>query len=213
MNQTLLVAKNLGRRKLRAFLMLIAICIAFFLYGFLECFNSAFHSGENSAAADRLVTVNRINFTMPVPVNYAGRISTVPGVSAVTYQSWFGGYFQDQRQPMFMFAVDPESYLAVYPSVRMSAEQRRAWISNRTAIAVGKTTAAKYRWKVGDRVPIASNIYSRKEGVRRRCCVLRSRRHGTRGTGADAPRLLRRKRDLRARSGQHDHLLYDLRAA
>ncbi|HYM23015.1 MAG TPA: hypothetical protein VEU08_07400, partial [Vicinamibacterales bacterium] len=91
MNQTLLVAKNLGRRKLRTALMVIAILIAFFLYGCLVCFNDAFHASERSAAADRLVTVNRINFTMPLPVNYAQRISRVDGVRAVTYQSWVGG--------------------------------------------------------------------------------------------------------------------------
>jgi putative ABC transport system permease protein len=166
MNQAMLVAKNLSRRKLRTSLLLVAIFIAFFLYGALECFNRAFHSSENSGAADRLVTVNRINFTMPLPVNYAGRVRTVDGVTAVSYQSWFGGYFQDQRQPLFMFAVDPSSYLDVYSGIQMPAEQRRAWLANRTAIAVGKTTAAKYGWKVGDRVPIASNIYLRKDGAK-----------------------------------------------
>jgi putative ABC transport system permease protein len=166
MNQALLVAKNLGRRKLRTTLMLVAIFIAFFLYGTLECFNRALHSSENSASADRLITVNRINFTMPLPVNYAGRIRQVEGVTAVTYQSWFGGYYQDPRQPLFMFAVEPESYLAVYPAMQMPPDQRRAWLSSRTALAVGKTLAAKYHWKVGDRIPIASNIYIRKDGGR-----------------------------------------------
>ncbi len=166
MNQAMLVAKNLGRRKLRTFLMLVAIFIAFFLYGALECFNRAFHSSENAASAERLVTVNRINFTMPLPVNYAGRVQQVPGVRAVTYQSWFGGYYKDQREPLFMMAVDPATYLAVYPSVQMPAEQRRAWLANRTGLAVGKTTAAKYGWKVGDRIPISSNVYMKKDGGR-----------------------------------------------
>ncbi len=166
MNQALLVAKNLSRRKLRTSLMLVAIFIAFFLYGALECFNRAFHSSENSGAAERLVTVNRINFTMPLPVNYAGRVRQVEGVTSVSYQSWFGGYYQDQRQPLFMFAVDPVSYLEVYSGIQLPAEQRRAWLTNRSAVAVGKTTAAKYGWKVGDRVPIASNIYLRKDGAK-----------------------------------------------
>lgn len=166
MNQAMLVAKNLGRRKLRTFLMLVAIFIAFFLYGALECFNRAFHSSENSASAERLVTVNRINFTMPLPVNYAGRVQQVPGVRAVTYQSWFGGYYKDQREQLFMMAVDPATYLAVYPSIQMAPEQRRAWLANRTGLAVGKTTAAKYGWKVGDRIPVSSNIYMKKDGGR-----------------------------------------------
>jgi putative ABC transport system permease protein len=164
MNQGLLVAKNLGRRKLRTSLMLVAIFIAFLLYGALECFNRAFYAGEQSKAAERLVTVNRINFTMPLPVNYAERIRAVPGVTAVTYQSWFGGYYQDPRRPLFMMAVEPASYLQVYPSVHMPAEQRRAWLASRTALAVGRKVAERYGWKVGDRVPISSNIYSQKDG-------------------------------------------------
>jgi putative ABC transport system permease protein len=166
MNQALLVAKNLGRRKLRTSLMLVAIFIAFLLFGTLESFKHAFYSGEDSAAADRLVTVNRINFTMPLPVNYADRIRQVQGVKAVTYQSWFGGYYQDARQPLFMFAVEPESYLAVYPAIQMTPDERRAWLANRTAVAVGRVAAEKYHWKVGDHIPIPSNIYSKKDGGR-----------------------------------------------
>ncbi len=165
MNQALLVAKNLGRRKLRTILMLIAIFIAFLLYGVLECFNDAFHSSEKSASADRLVTVNRINFTMPLPVNYAGRVRAVDGVKAVSYQSWFGGYYQDAREPLIMFAVDPESYLEVYPDVTMPQAQRRAWLAGRTSLLVGRVVAEKYHWKVGDRVPVKSNIYVRKDGA------------------------------------------------
>jgi putative ABC transport system permease protein len=165
MNQALLVAKNLSRRKLRTLLMLVAIFIAFFLYGALECFDHAFHASETAAAADRLVTVNRINFTMPLPINYADRVRQVAGVKDVTYQSWFGGYYQDPKVPLFMFAVEPASYLAVYPAIQMAPEQRKAWLSNHTALAVGKKTAAQYNWKVGDRIPIKSNIYSRKDGA------------------------------------------------
>ncbi|MBS0394715.1 MAG: ABC transporter permease [Proteobacteria bacterium] len=166
MNQALLVAKNLGRRKLRTSLMLVAIFIAFFLYGFLECFNRAFHAGDNASAAERLITVNRINFTMPLPVNYAERIRQVQGVKAVTYQSWFGGYFQDTREPLFMMAVQPDTYLDVYPNLQMPPEQRRAWLATRTGLAIGRTVADKYHWKVGDHLPIASNIYSRKDGAK-----------------------------------------------
>lgn len=165
MNQALLVAKNLGRRKLRTSLMLVAILIAFFLYGCLECFDHAFHAGENSAAADRLVTVNRINFTMPLPINYADRVRHVAGVKDVTYQSWFGGYYQDPKVPLLTFVVDPESYLAVYPAIKMPPEQRQAWLASRTALAVGKAIADQYHWKLGDRVPIKSNIYARKDGA------------------------------------------------
>jgi len=161
MNNSLLVAKNLGRRKLRTSLMLVAILIAFFLFGCLESFNHAFYASENSAAADRLITVNKINFTMPLPVSYVARIRQVPGVMHATSQSWFGGYYQDPREPLFMFATDPQGYLDVYPMVRMASAQKQVWLTDRTALAAGRITAEKYHWKVGDHIPISSNIYSR----------------------------------------------------
>jgi putative ABC transport system permease protein len=163
-NHAQLVVKNLGRRKLRTILMLVAIFIAFFLYGGLETFNRAFHSQENSAAADRLVTVNRINFTMPLPISYVDRVRQTQGVVRASYNSWFGGYYREPREFLLTFAVDPESYLAVYPSMTMPAAQRQAFIKDRIALCAGKNVAAKYNWKVGDHIPISSNIYSKAGG-------------------------------------------------
>jgi putative ABC transport system permease protein len=68
MNDFLLIRKNLFRKKLRAILMLISIFIAFLIFGVLAGFERAFNAGENVAAADRLVVVNKINFTQPLPI-------------------------------------------------------------------------------------------------------------------------------------------------
>lgn len=164
MNYALLVSKNLGRRKLRTFLMLVAIFIAFLLFAALEAFLHGFNSGENSSAADRLVTVNKINFTMPLPISYVSRIEQVDGVVRATPQSWFGGYYQDPRNVVIMFATDPQAFVDVYPKMRMPDAERDAWIHNRVGLAVGRTVAAKYGWKVGDHIPISSNIFSRADG-------------------------------------------------
>ena len=164
MNQALLVAKNLGRRKLRTGLMLLALLIAFFLYGCLESFDRAFYASQNSAADNRLVSVNKVNFTLPLPISYGAQIGLVPGVSAVSYQSWFGGYYQDPRQFLIMFASDPAGYLAVYPNLQVTPAERTAWLADRTGLLVGRTVATKYHWHVGDHVPISSNIYTRAKG-------------------------------------------------
>ena len=164
MNHAVLVAKNLGRRKLRTFLMLVAIFIAFLLFAALEAFLHGFNSGENSSAADRLVTVNKINFTVPLPISYVGRIEQIDGVVRATPQSWFGGYYQDPKNVVLMFATDPQAFIDVYPTMHMPDAQRDAWVHNRVGIAAGRTVAAKFGWKVGDHIPISSNIFSRSDG-------------------------------------------------
>jgi putative ABC transport system permease protein len=164
MNYTLLVAKNLGRRKLRTGLMVFAIFIAFLLFGALEALLHGFNAGENSAAADRLVSVNKINFTVPLPISYLERIKAVKGVTHALPQSWFGGFFQEQKNVLFMFATDPDEYVSVYPNTSMPDAQRQAWVNDRIGLAVGRVTAEKFGWKVGQHIPISSNIFSRADG-------------------------------------------------
>jgi len=164
MNHVLLVTKNIGRRKLRTVLLLIAIFIAFLLFGALESFLQGFNAGQNSAAADRLVTVNKINFTVPLPISYVDRIRDLPGVTHATSQSFFGGFYQDPKNFLLMFATDPEAYLQVYPKIVLPPEQRTAWLNDRRGIAVGRIVANKNHWKVGDHIPISSSIFSRADG-------------------------------------------------
>src|SRR5262247_4420998 len=114
MNDLVLIRKNLFRKKLRAALMLVSILIAFLIFGVLAGFERAFNAGEDVAAADRLVVVNKINFTQPLPIAYFNRVRAVEGVRQVTHLNWFGGYFQEAKNFLIVLAVEPETYLDVY---------------------------------------------------------------------------------------------------
>jgi putative ABC transport system permease protein len=167
MNSLTLVRKNLFRRKLRAILMMVSIFVAFLIFGMLASFERAFNAGEDVAAADRLVVVNKINFTQPLPIAYFNRVRAVEGVRQTTHLNWFGGYFQDPKNFLIVLAVEPQSYLEVYgKDFDVPASAREAFLRERTGALVGETMANKWGWKVGDRVPIASNIFSQKNGSR-----------------------------------------------
>jgi putative ABC transport system permease protein len=164
-NDFTLVRKNLFRRKLRAALMIVSILIAFAIFGVLAAFYSGFTAGEDVAAADRLVVVNKINFTQPLPVAYYNRVRAVQGIRQVTHANWFGGYYQDPKNALVVFAVDPETYMDVYSrDFEISPDARAAFLRERTAALVGETMARKWGWKVGDRVPVGSNIFSQHSG-------------------------------------------------
>jgi putative ABC transport system permease protein len=167
MNDLLLIRKNLFRKKLRAVLMLFSILIAFLIFGVLAGFERAFNAGEDVAAADRLVVVNKINFTQPLPIAYVNRVRAIGGVRQVTHFNWFGGYYQDPKNFLIVMAVDPESYMQVYQDqIDIPADARQAFIRERTGVLVGETMLKKWGWKVGDRVPIMSNIFTQKNGSR-----------------------------------------------
>jgi putative ABC transport system permease protein len=167
MNDFVLVLKNLFRRKLRASLMLVSILIAFFIFGMLAAFERAFNAGEDVAAADRLMVVNKINFTQPLPIAYYNRVASVEGVRQVTHLNWFGGYYQEPKNFLVVLAVEPETYLSVYSDqVEVTADERQAFMRERTGLLIGETVAKKWGWKVGDRVPIISSIFTQKNGSR-----------------------------------------------
>ena len=166
MNDFDLVRKNLFRRKLRASLMIVSILIAFMIFGVLAGFYRAFTLGEDRAAADRMITVNKINFTQPMPIAYFNRVRAVEGVRQVTFANWFGGYYQDPKNFLMSLAIEPNTYFDVYRSeFDVPPDQLQAFMRDRGSALVGEKLASqKWGWKIGDRIPVASNIFSQKSG-------------------------------------------------
>jgi putative ABC transport system permease protein len=166
MNDLTLIRRNLFRRKLRAGLMIVSILTAFAIFGVLACFERSFNAGQDVAAADRLVVVNKINFTQPLPIAYANRVRAVPGVAEVTHANWFGGYYQDPKNFLIVMAVEPSTYLDLLSNdLDVTPQVRQAFVRERTSALVGDAMAKKWGWKVGDHIPIASNIFSQKNGA------------------------------------------------
>jgi len=164
MKDAYLIFKNLTRNRLRLILNTFAIFTAFFLFTLLGAVKGVFDAGVELSADNRLVVVNKINFTQSLPLAYYNKVKAIEGVKDLTYANWFGAYYQDQRKPMVGFAVDPETYLRVYPEVLLSPQARESWFKNRQGMVVGEAMATTYGWQVGDRVPISSNIFIQQDG-------------------------------------------------
>ncbi|MGE5235428.1 MAG: ABC transporter permease [Acidobacteriota bacterium] len=154
-----LILANLRRKKVRAVLTLGSFAIALFLFGILLAIRSAFNQGVEVAGADRLVVINKVSLIQPLPISYRDKILQVPGVKAVAYASWFGGTYQDERNFFPQFAIDPESWRAMYPEYVVPEEQWRAFLADRQGCIVGKGTADRFGWKLGDRIPIKGTIF------------------------------------------------------
>jgi putative ABC transport system permease protein len=167
MTNLVLIRKNLFRHKLRASLMIVCILTAFAIFGVLASIEHAVNAGQDVAAADRLVVVNKINFTQPLPIAYFDRVRAIEGVQQATHVNWFAGYYQDPKNSLVVLAVDPTTYMDVYGNeLDIPPEARQSFIRERTGALVGDAMAKKWGWKVGDHVPIASSIFTQKNGSR-----------------------------------------------
>jgi len=163
MTKTGFVIANLFRKKTRTTLTLLSIVTAFLLFGLLQAVYVMFSAGADFVGATRLITQSRVSFTQSLPLRLLPQIEAVPGVESVMYQQWFGGVWQENTQ-LFTFAVDPMRFHTVYPEWVMPEEQWKAFAETRTGMIAGKQLAERYGWKVGQKVPIGSNIFPQKNG-------------------------------------------------
>lgn len=154
-----LLVVNLFRKKIRTGLTIGSFAIAMLLFGLLVIVRFAFNQGVEVAGADRLIVMNRVTFIEPLPISYMDRIAAIPGVKSVTHATWFGGTYQDPKNFFPQFAVDPETWHAMYPEYLVPDDQFKAFVTDRQAAIAGVETAKRFGWKVGDRIPIEGAIY------------------------------------------------------
>jgi putative ABC transport system permease protein len=155
---------GLFRRKTRTILTLLSIFVAFLLFGLLHAVEVAFESGADSADAKRLLTTARYSIIEPLPSSYLRRIEQVPGVVGVAYADWFGAKYQNESNAFPVFAVDPARYLDMYPEFTVAPAHREAFAKTRTGAIAGQRLVDRFGWKVGQKLPIASEIHPKANG-------------------------------------------------
>jgi len=154
-----LVLANLLRRKVRTALTVGSFGVALFLFGILAVVRGAFRQGIDVAGADRVVVVNKVSIIQPLPIAYREQILRIPGVKDITYDNWFGGVYQDERNFIPQFAIDVESQRRVFPELVVPEDQWKAFVEDRQGAIAGEDTAKRFGWKVGDRIPIMGTIF------------------------------------------------------
>ena len=154
-----LLLKNAFRHKLRTGLTMVGLVVAICAFGLLRTIVDAWYAGVEGSSSTRLVVRSNISLTFPLPLNYAQRLRAVEGVQQVSWANWFGGVYITERNFFPQFAVDPPSYLALYPEYRIPDEQKLAFYRDRQGAVVGRKLADKFGWKVGDQIPLRGTIY------------------------------------------------------
>jgi putative ABC transport system permease protein len=154
-----LLLKNAFRHRLRALLTMVGLVVAITAFGLLRTIVDAWYAGVDATSSTRLVTRSAISLTFPLPLNYAERIKAVDGVSGISWANWFGGVYITERNFFAQFAVDPESYLALYPEFILTDNERTAFFRDRQGCVVGRKLARKFGWKLGDTISLRGTIY------------------------------------------------------
>jgi putative ABC transport system permease protein len=160
-----LIWATLWRKKTRTIFTLLSVIIAFLLFGVLETIDYAFANPSSGiTGADKLITTNKYSITLPLPFADAQQIRSVPGVAEVTWITWFGGYYQESENFVFALPIDTDTYFNVHKNeFIVNDEQMQAYRNTRTGALVNVALMKKFGWKVGDKVPLHSTIWTQKK--------------------------------------------------
>jgi putative ABC transport system permease protein len=154
-----LIYKNAFRHKLRSTLTALGIAVAILAFGLLRTIIDAWYAGVEASSSTRLVTRNAVSLVFPLPLAYKDKIAKVPGVTGVSYGQWFGGQYKDPKNFFAQFAVEPESFLDLYPEILLSEKEKEDFLQERNACIVGVKLAEKYGWKLGDTFRLTGTIF------------------------------------------------------
>ena len=154
-----LLLANLRRKKIRTTLTIGSFAVALFLFGLLAAIHFGFRQGIDVAGADRLVVIGRTSLIQPLRLTYGDRIRRIPGVKHLAHSTWFGGVYQDPKNFFAQFAIVPEDWLTMYPEFVVDEDEWREFVADRQGVIAGRKLAARFGWKVGDRIPLRGTIF------------------------------------------------------
>jgi len=145
-----LIFKNSFRHKLRTFLTILGVTVAILAFGLLRTVVSAWYAGVEASSATRLVARNAVSLVFPLPLSYKEKIRQIEGVKGVSYGTWFGGIYIDEKNFFANYSMEPRTYLAMYPEIIIPEDQWNVFVRNRKGAAAGKKLAERFGWKIGD---------------------------------------------------------------
>lgn len=154
-----LLFRNAFRHKLRATLTILGVTIAILAFGLLRTVVSAWYAGVEASSASRLVTRNAISLIFPLPISYKDKIRQIEGVRTVSYGTWFGGVYKDEKNFFPNLAVEAQSFMQIYPEFIVADDELKAFLKDRKGFMAGRKLVTRFKWKLGDTVTLKGLIF------------------------------------------------------
>ena len=160
-----LLLRNVLGHKVRALLTVLSVAVAVFLIVILQALTTGLSKTLDASASNRLLVQSAVSLFVDLPLGYQQKIAAVEGVEAICKFQWFGGRYEQEKGGYFaQFGIDPDTFAVSYPEVTIADGSYEAFARERTAAIVGRKTAEKYGWRIGQTVPIAGTIFTRTDG-------------------------------------------------
>jgi putative ABC transport system permease protein len=156
-----LIFRNVLRNRRRTILTLASSAVSLGLLALLLNIYQAFFytAAASPTEALRLVCRHKVSIIQPLLVSQKKQIQAIQGVKKVSAYTWFQGTYIKESNFFARLAVDADTIFDIYNEWSIPPEQRAAFISRKTAAAVGSRIAKQYNLKVGQTITIVGDIY------------------------------------------------------
>jgi len=160
-----LIWAGLWRKRVRTILTLMSVVVAFVLFGVMHGVTAGIDQIINQMSDSRLRIQSRVNITEALPIAHLARIESVPGILGVGYYNFVGAYYQDPKNQISAGAMDMSRQADLFPEIKVPAGALEAMARVRDGALIGEDLAKERGWKVGDRIPLRSTVWMRKDGA------------------------------------------------
>jgi putative ABC transport system permease protein len=151
----------LSKRMFRTTLTILSISVAFILFGLLHGVTSAVDREMSQFSATRLSVFNSVE-QQPLPIAYRDQIGELPFIRRVDALSPFISYFAAPANRVLALGIGGADEMRLPEELGLSTEYSKAFAARRTAAIADRKLAAKYGWKIGDKVPLHSRELNRE---------------------------------------------------
>ena len=151
-----LIKIGLIRKRLRTFLTIMSMFIAFVLYGSLNTLSGLFTGAVQGLSADNIIVMPRYDMFGKLPYSYVNYIENLDGVEDVMYMDYLISDSIESMMDGVVFASSP-NFFEVYDRFETSQESKDALKNNPNAAIVGKLMAEQKGLRIGDILNTESN--------------------------------------------------------
>lgn len=153
-----LIWRNIFRKKTRTVLTTSSIVLVLVLIVTLVSLLRAMEQDPSGGrGANRIVVQHATGLANFLPLSQRQRIEQIPGVVAVTPETWFGGVYKDDRPENFFgqLSCDPEIFFSkIFDDATIDPSVEKTFRENRNAFVAGKALEDKFHWKPGDHIQL-----------------------------------------------------------
>jgi putative ABC transport system permease protein len=152
-----LIWSGIWRKPGRTVLIFLQVSVAFALFGVLQGMKTGVEHVVSQTRADLLIVHGNLGMVDPLPLSQLKQIESLPGVRIVAPVELFLGTYQKPSEKVGLVGIRPDEGWVGAFTYKISPEALAAFKATRTGTLIRKEIAAKYGWKVGDRIPLKTS--------------------------------------------------------